>query len=137
MKYCCEKYFSGEKKFYDYLIRNHEKVGDCDYCGAKNVKLIDVSKMREPFFEIINKEYFTVDKGDTVCMGEDYYSYGDYEVVSIERVFDCLEDELLADEDWQLNDRLFYDACNDDDFEVFYLGKSSLPDAIKKQFEKS
>ncbi len=135
MKYCCEKCFPAESKFHDHLVKNHEKVGDCDYCGAKNVKLIDVSKMRDPFFEIINDRYYTLDKSETTCMGEDYYCYGDYEVCSIEYVFDGLEDEYLADEDWQLNDRLFYDACTNDDFEVFYLSKASLPDEIKKQFE--
>ncbi len=129
MKYCCEKCFSKEKSFHDYLVNNHEKVGNCDYCGEKDVKLIDVAKMRTPFLNIIEDKYYVVDKSEVSCMGEDYYVVCDeYPVDSLSGVFEYLED----DNEWQLDERLFYDACDDDDDKVFYLLKSSIPDEIKK-----
>lgn len=123
MKYCCEKCFSGEENFRDYLIKNHEKTGTCDYCGEKSVKLIEVTKMRKPFFDLINDRFDIIDKSETSCMGEDYYVYGDEPVESLDNVFGYLEDTYLADNDWQLNEELFFDLCTNEDDEVFYLRK--------------
>ncbi len=140
MKYCCEKCFSGLEDFRDYILKNHEKTGKCDYCGEENVKLISVSKMSKPFSDLIEENYYTIDRSEADCEGdlggvESYVFNGEYPAYSLADLFDHFEDTFLADYDFQLNEQLFYDVCDDLDDDVLYLSKGMLPDEIKKIFE--
>ncbi len=129
MKYCCEKCFSDEEKLRNYLIKNHEKTGTCDYCGEKNVKLIDVTKMRELLFSIINEAYYVVSVHDADCIGEDshktFYEYGGEPAIKLDEVLENMEDDFLADKEWFLNSLLYDDICCDpnDYVDVLYVRK--------------
>ena len=129
MKYCCEKCFSDEKDFNEYLSKNHEKIGVCDYCGEANVTLIDVAKMRTLLFDTINEKYYVISVSDADCVGEDsqktYYEYGGEPTFELDEVLERMEDDFLADKEWYLNSQLYDDiCCNPNDYkDVLYVGK--------------
>ncbi len=126
MKCCCEKCFSDEKDLRDYLTKNHEKVGKCDYCGSEEVKLIDVAKMKKALFDIIDKKFFVISEHEADCVGEDsqkaFYEYGGESAISLDEVLEGMEDEFLAEKEWYLNTELYDDMCVPEDYDgVLYV----------------
>ena len=102
MKYCCEKCFACEPPFGDFLIKNHEKTGTCEYCGAENVKLIDAKKMREVIMDRIDEEYEAVTEVDHE--GESYCTFYGVPAYELDYILELIDDALLAETEWYKND---------------------------------
>ena len=61
MAYCCEKCFYN--KYIQNYIQDNGSIGACDYCGASDVSVVEVSELGKYFRECFDKAYETLDAG--------------------------------------------------------------------------
>ena len=134
MNYCCTNCFSNDN-IKNYIVR-HNRIGECDYCGSKNVFTISTEDIGMFFRDCFSKAYETIESGTGAYYDpedRDYngpggspvtrYSIIDIleseEVFDIELNFDLLEDIIsssgpslrdIQNGDWDIYGNI-YDDC--------------------------
>ena len=100
-KYCCVDCFghAGVKRFIIELKFWCGRQGDCDYCGAKGVELLEPSKLADQF-ELLTSCYVEdLEKGKSLAyrLKEDWHLF-DSEGMEDDRIHELLAD-ILGDSD--------------------------------------
>ena len=61
MNYCCTNCFSNDN-IKNYIV-SHNRIGECDYCGSKNVFTISTEDIGMFFRDCFSKAYETIESG--------------------------------------------------------------------------
>lgn len=109
MSYCCEECFSNEaiKKF---IQENSDTIGECEYCGSKNMPLISLRTLGKHMCSCLEKAYEYIDDGtgamydseDKIYLGpggNEATAYSIREILQEEGTFsDITDSDMLADD---------------------------------------
>ena len=85
-RYCCVKCFAYEW-LRNYVLETSDKIGDCDYCGRKEIAIIPLHVLYQPFENLIELYVPSNDQN------------GEFLIDLIQADYEIFEDEFYADGD--------------------------------------
>lgn len=78
---CCVKCFND--KFIQSQIEIYEEIGDCYFCGSKNINIADVSEMGSFILDCVHKKYEDAANSVSYCSQDGGYLLPTFDIIDI------------------------------------------------------